>query len=203
MVKYAHPLRVAASTVLISVVAGCSSVGSSRPSCPGYPEGVSCKSPAEVYEMTHGDEWRHVIEGPHDEGTNTQSGGPAAPELPSPVEMARQMALPPGSPVPVMEPAQAMRIWIAPWVDGNQDLHWPEYVFTEVTPRRWSWGEKPVRSSTLSAPVMMRGESRGSVFPPDRVPGAGEQPSRNVYDERDRRKEENPVPGVSDALDKY
>ncbi|MBG6083007.1 type IV conjugative transfer system lipoprotein TraV [Rubrivivax gelatinosus] len=43
---------------------------------------------------------------------------------------------------PVREPAQVMRIWIAPWIDKNDDLHYPSYLFTEVQPRRWTFGKQ-------------------------------------------------------------
>jgi conjugal transfer pilus assembly protein TraV len=42
--------------------------------------------------------------------------------------------------MPILEPAKVLRIWIAPWIDNKQDLHWPSMIFTEVTPRRWSIG---------------------------------------------------------------
>ena len=41
---------------------------------------------------------------------------------------------------PVREAAQVMRIWVAPWIDKKDDLHYPSYVFTEVQPRRWTFG---------------------------------------------------------------
>jgi hypothetical protein len=152
--------------------------------------------------MTSGDDWRNVLEQSSSAGEQSVNSAPApAPvDVPTAVEMARQMALPAGSPTPVMEPAQAMRIWIAPWVDVNQDLHWPEYVFTEVTPRRWTWGEKPIRSSTMAAPVLMRGNSRDTIFPPA---SSSSNDSANVYEELQRRGEKNPVPGVNDALNAY
>lgn len=43
---------------------------------------------------------------------------------------------------PVREPAQVMRIWIAPWIDKNDDLHYPSYLFTEIQPRRWTFGKQ-------------------------------------------------------------
>lgn len=43
----------------------------------------------------------------------------------------------PHKPVPIRTPAVVMRIWIAPWVDDNDDLIAPGYVYTEIEPRRW------------------------------------------------------------------
>jgi hypothetical protein len=35
-----------------------------------------------------------------------------------------------------------MRIWFAPYVDSNDDLHFPSKVYTEVQPRCWAFGEQ-------------------------------------------------------------
>lgn len=43
----------------------------------------------------------------------------------------------PGQPVPIRTPAVVMRIWVAPWIDSNDDLNAPGYVYTEIEPRRW------------------------------------------------------------------
>ncbi|WPL23222.1 TraV family lipoprotein [Thiorhodovibrio frisius] len=39
---------------------------------------------------------------------------------------------------PTREPAQVIRIWIAPWEDSAGNLHGASHVFTEVVRRRWS-----------------------------------------------------------------
>jgi conjugal transfer pilus assembly protein TraV len=41
------------------------------------------------------------------------------------------------APLPSREPAQILRIWIAPWEDAAGNLHGASDVFTEITPRRW------------------------------------------------------------------
>jgi len=46
---------------------------------------------------------------------------------------------------PLREPSQVIRIWIAPWIDNNDNLNWPSYVFTEITQRRWGFGEQEIR----------------------------------------------------------
>ena len=47
--------------------------------------------------------------------------------------------------MPIRQPSQIMRIWIAPWIDQSDNLNWSGYVYTEVTPKRWSFGEKEIR----------------------------------------------------------
>jgi conjugal transfer pilus assembly protein TraV len=54
-----------------------------------------------------------------------------------------------------------MRVWIAPWIDAKQDLHMPGYVFTEVTPRRWSFGEAAAVTGKPLVPLQV--DMRGPV----------------------------------------
>jgi len=58
-------------------------------------------------------------------------------------------------PMPLLEPPQVLRIWVAPFVDEKQDLQWPSYVFTEVTSRRWSFGEQSVPAIKALVPVQL------------------------------------------------
>lgn len=122
--------RILALAVMIGALQGCSilnTVANNEFSCPGMPNGVSCKTPREVYNMTNGDK--------------AASSGTAAGDVPTYV-----FATKPGSgqlaPVPVLEQAKVMRVWIAPWVDSNKDLHWPGLMFTEIRPRKWHFGEE-------------------------------------------------------------
>lgn len=46
---------------------------------------------------------------------------------------------------PIRQPSQVMRIWIAPWIDQSDNLNWSGYIYTEVTPKRWAFGEKEIR----------------------------------------------------------
>ena len=48
-----------------------------------------------------------------------------------------------------------MRIWIAPWEDGKKDLHWPSYLFTEIQPRKWSFGKSEFAGSRPIIPHLM------------------------------------------------
>ena len=57
---------------------------------------------------------------------------------------------------PLREASQVMRIWVAPWVDGQDNLNWSGYVYTEVTPKRWSYGEQEVRHQSASPAFLPR-----------------------------------------------
>lgn len=161
------PLMVVASAIALS---GCASVfntaSNSDFSCPGMPQGVVCKTPTAVYKSTHGELKKTDYDLPLGEGEAvapdkvpssllSDNASPSAkerrPTVPLPgvatgatvsgVTSAALGGLPNGYARPVREAAQVMRIWIAPWVDKNDDLHFPTYVFTEVQARKWAVGK--------------------------------------------------------------
>lgn len=146
-------LKLAAVASSILLMTGCGSLDwKSEYACPGMPSGVVCKSPVEVYKMT--EKTDRVI---NEEGESAQkardrmtsaAGEAALSQVPSQVTTGRNL---PREAQPILEPAKVVRIWIAPWIDSAQDLHMPGYVFTEVTPRRWSFGEA---SATRSKPLV-------------------------------------------------
>lgn len=127
------------SLVYTIFLAGC---GSSKYACKGYPDGVTCADPATVYKLTEerdrvsglnleDPKVREALEGEAGEmGKKSNKKEVIEGVLRPPVDMTK----------PILEPAQVLRIWIAPWIDEAQDLHGASYVFTEVTPRRWSFG---------------------------------------------------------------
>jgi len=47
------------------------------------------------------------------------------------------------APLPAREPAQIMRLWIAPWEDAAGNLHGASHVFLEINPRRWRLASAP------------------------------------------------------------
>ena len=61
-------------------------------------------------------------------------------------------------PLPVLQPAKVVRIWIAPWIDRKSDLHLPGYIFSEITPRRWTIGESEIDDAPIVAPIQMTPE---------------------------------------------
>ncbi len=139
LIKRAIP----AASLLISVaLGGCGSfwnVGEDHYDCPGIPQGVVCKTPRQVYELTNHHDALVTME-----SDGKQKGNPgiedakptgvlaqgAAVRLPQPIQQ----------PMPILEPAQVMRIWVNSWIDQNGDLHYPGLLFTEITPRRWAQG---------------------------------------------------------------
>jgi conjugal transfer pilus assembly protein TraV len=44
--------------------------------------------------------------------------------------------------MPILRPPKIVRIWIAPWVDGNEDLNMDTYIYTEISGKKWILGEK-------------------------------------------------------------
>lgn len=57
---------------------------------------------------------------------------------------------------PIRTPAQVMRVWVAPWIDSQDNLHMNGFVYTEVAQRRWAFGEPEIRASdplSLTMPV--------------------------------------------------
>lgn len=126
--------------VAAMALSGCGSLNwQSEYSCPGMPDGVVCKSPTEVYRLTeNADRLTRDSEGQSGKAGVVAASGEAIRHIPGQVSTGRNV---PRDALPVLEPAKVMRVWIAPWIDNKQDLHMPGYVFTEVTPRRWSFGE--------------------------------------------------------------
>ena len=145
------------------LISGCGVMGwKSDYACPGMPNGVVCKSPIEVYKMTENAD--SVVQETEPGGASkesVQAANSAFARLPGQVTAGRSMTK---DAQPVLEPARVMRVWIAPWIDSKQDLHMPGYVFTEVTPRRWSFGEATaVRGARPLVPVQsdLRGNGDG------------------------------------------
>jgi len=103
--------------------------GDSDFSCPGMPKGVTCKTPREAYNISLN---KPPKKSKYDTGSLNLN----------PVEVSlvgREGAN--LEPVPVLEQAKVMRIWISPWIDKNKDLHWPGVIFTQVTSRQWQFGD--------------------------------------------------------------
>jgi len=114
--------------VAIVLLSGCASVfstgGSSEFTCPGMPKGVICKTPRQVYDIS----------------TSKPVKGKRS-FNPGPVEVTMSGMGENSEPVPVLEQARVMRIWIAPWHDSNNDLHWPGLIFTKIKGNDWAIGE--------------------------------------------------------------
>lgn len=148
-------------TLILFIIAllgttGCATMQSEY-SCPGVPDGVICKNPVEVYKLTEntdsvtgckgckgckGETKTKESETKNEEQTQYM---PAITKL--------DPTKPLHSPMPVMAKAKVLRIWVAPWIDEKEDLRWPGYVFTEITPRRWTIGKYGFNSPTSLVPA--------------------------------------------------
>lgn len=117
-------MRVAAACTSIlaaAVLAGCAA----RYSCPA-PKGVSCKPISEVYRSTFGN-----ATPPKAVKTTTAPSTPAKP--PAPSSSAE------GQP-PIRSASKILRVWIAPWIDDEGDLHQEGYVYVVVDHGAWAFG---------------------------------------------------------------
>ena len=120
--------------------------------CPGIPNGVSCATPREAYNLSHGStpDTRPVDSA----GSATIGKSAPAPDA-SPVGASPMAdfgrAVRGNEPRAVREAATVMRIKIFPWVDQNDDLHMGSVLFTEIQARRWSFGKES------RSPVVIRG----------------------------------------------
>ena len=161
--------------------------------CPGMPDGVMCKSPLQVYratdDATHGatpDRDLETAAPAKRSGSQTSQetfdDGPGLvslqtekaardkpPALPLPLHLPTHLPISqsasPNLPLPVLEPAKIMRIWIAPWEDSKKDLHWPSYLFTEIQPRKWSFGKSEFTGSRPVIPHLMVTPSAQPALP--------------------------------------
>lgn len=154
-----NALKVAIIAGVVLAASGCTQ---SKFSCPGMPEGIMCKKPSEVYAMTH--ETDRIAPTEADEGESGSScgkkcsdrknkknrGGSDATGL-----LTGRLLEPLTGPMPIREAPQVMRIWIAPYNDENDDLHWPSYVFSEITKRRWSIGEMAAAETVVLTPMQV------------------------------------------------
>jgi conjugal transfer pilus assembly protein TraV len=48
----------------------------------------------------------------------------------------------------VREAAKVVRIWIAPWIDQQDNLHLAQTQYSEVTPRTWTVGIDEVKAGS-------------------------------------------------------
>jgi conjugal transfer pilus assembly protein TraV len=171
------------------LLTGCASVLNTADhdefACPGMPAGVMCKSPLQVYRATHGATPDRDLEtaalakrsgaqtsqAAFDDGSGLVSLQPekAARDKPSalplPLHLPIAQSASPNLPLPVLEPAKVMRIWIAPWEDSKKDLHWPSYLFTEIQPRKWSFGKSEFTGSRPVIPHLMLTPSAQPALP--------------------------------------
>ena len=133
-----------AVALLPSFIMGCANMGLGEKeyACAGRPDGFTCKSALEVYELTDSDDWHNEIDIErelNEDGSGAEREVSAASAI---APVADRPALPEMNTgaIPLRTPARVLRIWIAPWEDDRGDLHMPGLVYTEVESRRWQVG---------------------------------------------------------------
>ncbi|NVZ11513.1 type IV conjugative transfer system lipoprotein TraV [Allochromatium humboldtianum] len=153
--KKAALLTISALGTLMTGCAALNPAGESQFAC----KGDQCPTPIEVYSETHnappsvemgrtpkqwrgGGQWKAGKEGEGESDIYLKRALDLAPQAQSASGNADD---PPFK--PIREPAQVARIWIAPWIDQNDNLHANGYVFTEVQSQSWSFGEPEIRHS--------------------------------------------------------
>lgn len=161
-------------------------VGEEEFNCSGMPDSAYCHSARDVYLATNDgavpsrvgkdgaynedcddcqrSEGRNFDFGAEEEERGAENG--ASPARSYPVnaggkqgdEVINNYVAPrlPDQPVPIRTPAVVMRIWIAPYIDKNDDLNSPGYVFTEIEPRRWIYGDEKFQTRNAFAPLQAR-----------------------------------------------
>jgi conjugal transfer pilus assembly protein TraV len=122
-------IRTITSLAAIAALSGCASMfgGNNETVCNGN-QGVPCTSIRSAYQMSN-----HTTQfaSGTGQGASNMADAPVAAvsvSLPQPV----------AQPMPILEPAQVMRVWVNRWVDASGNLNYPSLVFSEVTPRRWA-----------------------------------------------------------------
>ncbi len=138
-------LAIAASAIL--QLTGCSTMGLGQNdfNC-GTHDNPKCASVMEAYENSHGTAEKGGRKGQKKELRAENLPGAAPVQMTASVDDASY-------PKPILEPAKVMRIWVAPWVDEKETLHWPSYVFTEIATRKWSYGQPDFRGVKQLVPI--------------------------------------------------
>lgn len=143
---------VSVPTVFAVTLSGCTVMGMGKSDFTCDSEPQRCPSVAQAYADTHGNTMKPV--------EPRRSGVPQS-SLAAPLPVAGPAIDESQWPKPVLEPAQVMRIWIAPWTDSKGTLIWPSYAFTEVRGRQWSYGSQGFESAKQLVPLQV--ERRKSV----------------------------------------
>lgn len=66
-------------------------------------------------------------------------------------------------PLAVLKPPKVMRILIAAWKDSSGNLNMPGFVYVDVEPKTWSYGEAANLRPTRVVPLEVRKESQEQI----------------------------------------
>lgn len=152
-------LRLPLLAGLLLSLSGCSflQIGESEYGCKGMPNGVTCMSARDVYQLTENENFRQEVEaqaaqkGEGDGGTKQEVAVAAAPV----VQGGERYVVPRAArnPVPIRSQATVMRVWVAPWENSTGDLIVPGFMYTEIEPRRWEIGVPAPRPTPSIRPL--------------------------------------------------
>lgn len=206
-----HNLLILAA--LSTALTACAGGYGSKYGCSGLPDGIVCKSPTQIYNMTNQDEvgavYQSDLDVQKDEGKGMFKSNKASKQGPtSPAQDAVNLFSKPqfqaaSSPMPVLEQPKVLRIWLAPWKDQNETLNWGSYMFTEITPRRWNFGDSVMRNTPVTAPNQADYMSPSETNPTlDSTRDAASKEAANIRKEIDNQS--NPAqksqPVMSDSM---
>ncbi|MDG1580856.1 type IV conjugative transfer system lipoprotein TraV [Pseudomonas sp. GOM6] len=148
--------------VVLSQVTGCSflQIGESEYGCKGMPNGVTCMSARDVYQMTESENFRQRMEQDAKLNQAKAEGDEDAVEAleasSKPVMASGEhyvVPRPARNPVPIRTQATVMRVWVAPWESEAGDLNVPGYIYTEIEPRRWEIGTPAMKPTPTIRPL--------------------------------------------------
>ena len=148
-------LSTISSTLLLS---GCGSLalGDEEFSCKLENGGVPCASTTQMYEMTNDGKTPASIAR---EKNDTKGENKTNDDLKNGKSdfVTDTFVTPrlPDDPIPVRTPPQVMRIWVAPYEDKEGDFMMSGYIYTEVSPRRWTLGvnSQDIHNQNLFTPL--------------------------------------------------
>lgn len=141
-----------------SVLTGCSSLalGDGEFSCKMENGGVPCASTSQMYEMTNNGQTLAKLarEKQLEKEDKTVDDGTKNGQSDFVLDNYVTNRLP-DEPIPVRTPPQVMRIWVAPYEDKEGDFVMSGYVYTEVSPRRWTLGvnSQDIHDSNTFSPL--------------------------------------------------
>jgi len=155
-------IQVSILTLVIGALCGCNAIGKRDFSCAGPTPGVGCLPATDVYEITNDPQLHAAVTAALEEAAKSKRKfdpkevvAKVRRDYKPTATLVKDMALPLDRPLPVLKPAHVIRIWISPWVDNKGDLRMPGLVFTEITPRKWSFGENEIGNGSILAPVQV------------------------------------------------
>lgn len=200
--------KIAVLLTTVFALSGCASIldpngASGDYSCidPDNPDrvvdGVTCKTPFAIYQSTHEPAPLKASDLPvgvtlQDYEADQKASGQspyAGPSLTDSTYSGQSYQLP-GQMVPqdqaqyarpVRVPPTVMRIWLAPWIDANDDLHFPSHIYSEIQPRRWAFGEKENANRGMTVPTRQLSTVPASEVKPNERQPLGETDQLQPY----------------------